>query len=431
MIVKVKSRQLDWALYFLYLISLISVVFAFRAITYLAIAAMLVVSVLKQQQATGKWINKKTWNIFFAGCVVFVLVQCLGVFYSENLGEWWWQIQVKSALLMIPLAVGSSDYLHETVRDRLMKHYIVVLVIFMTWCLAVALYKYYSGSHDSSLFLYHQLVSPFRQHAIMVSIMVFMGIAYLLEKAGKGTYLVNGIVHVAALVYCMFFILLLSSKLVIAFSVAYLCYIFFRMIKRKTVNRWTIAITTFLALVAFIIVLFTRNPISNRFYEIFADDVQMIEQPKFSPANYFNGLQFRLLEWRFVKEIMNENHAWLLGVGPGDGQAALDQKYISTNMYLGKEGTADKGFLGYNTHNQFLQSVLQSGLLGLVAYLIICWGMLQMVVQRKKAELTALTLLLIFYSTNEAVFETQYGIFIFLFFPLFTFYGTEKKRVVS
>ena len=56
-------------------------------------------------------------------------------------------------------------------------------------------------------------------------------------------------------------------------------------------------------------------------------NISFIEKDEFSPADYFNGIEFRLVSWRFAYEILNENHAWLFGVSPGDAQDMLNAKY--------------------------------------------------------------------------------------------------------
>ena len=65
-------------------------------------------------------------------------------------------------------------------------------------------------------------------------------------------------------------------------------------------------------------------------------NLKVLEMDKFNPGMYFNGIQFRLLQWRFTAEILNENDGWWIGVGPGNAQHLIDQKYISTNMYIGE-----------------------------------------------------------------------------------------------
>ena len=143
----------------------------------------------------------------------------------------------------------------------------------------------------------------------------------------------------------------------------------------------------------------------------------MVSRDKFNQGDYFNGLQFRLLQWKFVPEILNEHHRWWTGVSPGDAEFFLDQKYISANMYTGNN--AGGGFLHYNTHNEFLEAMLQTGIIGLFVLLVICFSLIKMVLLKPNMKISFVTMLLLAWLFTESAFETQYGILIFTFFPLF------------
>jgi O-antigen ligase len=148
-------------------------------------------------------------------------------------------------------------------------------------------------------------------------------------------------------------------------------------------------------------------------------DLTIVKEDKFSEGDYFNGLQFRLLQWRFVAEILNENHSWWAGVSPADARSFLDQKYISVKMYTGDPARGDRGYLIYNTHNQFLETILQTGIIGLLIFLFICYSLVKMAWQEKSRGTSCIIGLLVAWLFTESVFETQYGILIFTFFPLF------------
>lgn len=157
----------------------------------------------------------------------------------------------------------------------------------------------------------------------------------------------------------------------------------------------------------------------------------MVAQDKFNQKDYFNGLQFRLLQWRFVPEILTENKSWWLGVSPGEAQDLLNKKFISKNMYTGDPARGTRGYLIYNTHNQFLETLLQSGIIGLVVLLIICMSLVKIAAQKKDRMLSFVILLLIAWLFTESAFETQYGIIIFTFFPLFMSAGKTEKPTLS
>ena len=334
-------------------------------------------------------------------------------------------LRIQSALVFIPFFC-CSNYLKPLIFKKLMKIYIGILSAALMYCFIIALRKYFLFNSDDTIWFYHKLVSPFNQNAVLVSVLFFIGLIHLMELTGKSFYFGNKYFHFLLIFYFIFCILMLSSKLVILFSLCYFIYYF--IIKLKNSHLSIIILISIIFCIVIITVLITSNPINKRFNEIKSGNIALVQQQKFSPAIYFNGLQFRLLQWRFVTQILTENNAWLIGISSGDAQHYLDQKYISTNMYVGEPGSSNRGFLGYDTHNQFLESVLQTGIFGLFAFIFVCYGMVNLAIKRKSVELAAAVILLLLYSITESCFESQYGVLVFTFFPLFLYYGTYSDN---
>jgi O-antigen ligase len=176
----------------------------------------------------------------------------------------------------------------------------------------------------------------------------------------------------------------------------------------------------------------TDNPISRRYRELAAGDLEVVRQEKFDPGMYFNAMQLRLLEWRFGYEILKERKAWLFGVSPGDSQDLLNDKYVASNMYIGNpaEGPHRKvrGFIGYNFHNQYLETLVRSGLIGLaslVAIFVVLFADARRLGTRE-GWFVVLTLAVFF--IPEAPLTMQHGIFLFSFFPLLALYVPKNAE---
>lgn len=414
-----KDKLINPFLFFFYLCFLAGMVCAFRAVSSISIGCILATSFIKNKTDTGSFFNPRLRNSYLAACSLFFVLQIAALLYSENLQDGLKHVQIKSALLFIPLSFFCCNYLNPSRFIKLMKSWVAMLFITITWCLITAFIEYQFHQAPVTVFFYHQLVTSLGHHAVQFSIIIFAALIYLLYIAGQGEYLFNKVIHAGIVAYFIGAILLLSSKLVILFLVVYLIYFLFTIIKKNTSVKFTIAIVTVAGILISSAILFTNNPVSRRFNDIMHGSITIVRQTRFSPENYFNGVQFRLLQWRFVKEIMQENNAWLTGVSPADAQTLLNKKYIATNMYTGQPGSADHGFLGYNTHNQFLESLLQTGIIGLLIFIFICFEMVRMAVRQKNSLLTAIVIMLLAYTFNESVFETQYGLVIFTFLPLF------------
>lgn len=294
----------------------------------------------------------------------------------------------------------------------------VIVAAVAIYCLCHAGWNYFRTTNPS-FFFYHRLVEPVKGHAIYFSVLVFIALLFLLGDYERNSFGFGKSIPLSLIIFLSVFLFCLSSKLVIVFYFLYLLFYFIRLLKNKSINRFLLIAFSILFIAGSAIVLTTRNPVSRRFYDILKGDVGVIGREKFNPGMYFNGIQFRLLQWKFTAEILNENRSWLTGVGPGNAQHFLDQKYISTNMYIGDPARGDHGFLGYNTHNQFLETLLKTGIPGLAALLFICIALIKIGRQKKKRELSFIIALLLTWLLTESVLERQYGIVIMTFFPLF------------
>jgi O-antigen ligase len=379
------------------------------------------------------FIRNRRVNYFVTGCVIFYILQLIGYFYSHDKSFGILQIEVKITLLFIPLALYYSPYLNNAFRKKLMPYYILLLTLVMLICLGIAMKKYLVG-HDSSVYFYYALVSPFGLHAIYVSIFTFVGLVYLLERTRHQSYIINRLFHFFIISCFILFIVLLASKLVIIFSFVSILIYSVLILKKTGSVKEGFAIAVSAGIIMISILMITHNPIRSRFRDIFIGNIDVIEKDQYSPADYFNGIQFRLLQWKLVSEILTEQHAWVAGVSPGDAQDLLDSKYASLHMYTGDRSSKSHGYLRYNTHNQFLESVLQSGLIGLSVFLLICAGLIRMMIENDNTEFRLTCTLVLIYCFLESICQTQYGVLIFTFFPLFLYCTTAndiKKKFTN
>ena len=410
-----KSQKIPVVLlYIFYIAFFIGLIFSFRAVSSISIGLLFLTALIKNKLEYGYFYLKNINSLFLSGCIALYLLQFIALLYTSNMAEGWHHIQLKSALLFVPLAVAGTDFLNKTSRNKLLSWYCFLLFTASVYCL-VAAFTRYIHSHNITTFFYYELVSPYSHHPVYFSILLFIALAFLMESVQKKFIVLNNFFHYSLIVFFSFILFLLSSKLILTFFSFYTIYYILFFGKK---NILMILLISSLSIAGSLVII-TNNPVSRRFHDLVNDDLSILKQDRFDPGTYFNGLQFRLLQWRLVPEILTEKSSWLLGVAPGDAQAVLNKKYIEKNMYLGETWRGDHGFLGYNTHNQFLQSLLQNGILGLFAFLMIFLAILNMLWERKERILSFVTILLLLYSFLESIFETQYGILLFLFFPLF------------
>ena len=412
-----KEKLLSTLLFFFYLALLASLVFSWRAVSSAGLGLILLAGILQTKIARKNFFLHSLYSAFFISCLLLFLLTCVALFYTNNMHEGLSQVQKKTGIAVIPLALFASHWFLEQEKfSRLMDYFTLLIFLGCLICLINAGFIFFD-SGKASVFFYHDLVKPLKQHAIQFSILVFFVLLYLLEDAGMNRIL-TGKWPVALVFFFSVMLILLSSKLILLVYFVYLLYFIFR---KQKLDSGKFAFLLVFLLLAVTVLLSTSNPFSARFRSLFSGNKGLFLQEKFNPGTYFNGIQFRLLQWRLTGEILNENKAWLYGVGAGDAQDHLNKKYEQKNMYLGEPGLPKQGYWNYHTHNQFLQTLLQNGLAGLLA-LLVFWMALAVCAKKSNSRgLQVFVLMLFLYCFSDAPLETQYGMLLLIFLPLFSY----------
>ncbi len=399
---------------------------AFRSLVSISTIGMFVLALSYFRMKTGRWWNISFFNFFTLGCFLYFTVQTIALLYTRNIESGRFIFQTNLGLIALPVAVFYSDLVDTESWGRMMKWYTLILLLTTTIAISHAFYLFFQTG-STNFFFYHPLVLIYSDHAIQFSILVFIGILFLVEEFDRLMYLKNRKWIVFLLIYFSVFLFLLTSKLIITIYFLYIIYLV--VFTRKLLANRSHRIIAMAAIVTILVLfMFTNSPLRRRMMDDVTGNFSLIKQDKFKPGDYFNGVQFRLISWRFVYEILNENHRWLLGVSPGDAQDILDKKYKELNMYTGDSTGIGKGYLIYHTHNQFLQALLETGIPGLASFMLICAGMIKLAASSADRSMIVLTILLLCYCFSDAVLKTQYGMILFIFFPLFLFKGRQNPE---
>ena len=412
-----KQSKAGLITYLLYLLFLVSLIFSFRAVTSMTIAGIMITGIIIKVFTKPVAVQNRYRLYFVVGCSVLFLLSVVAILYTKDVHEGWNSARIKTGLLIVPLAVYLSPIPDANLLRKLLFHYCLLLTVASIYCIGYAFARYHE-SGSNSVFFYHSLVKPISQHAIYFSLMVMFGLIFLFEAIKRNPILYSRTLHLYLISLLSIFLILLSSKLIISFYLAFLFYILLQMLKGNRTSGVVNTSLIALVIISIVLIFSIPNPVSRRFYDIVRGNIGIVRQDSFKPGDYFNGLQFRLLQWRFVPEILTENGRWWIGVSPGDAQSYLNEKYLSKNMYSGDPAKGSRGYLIYNTHNQFLQTLLQSGIVGFIILIATCFCMLKMAMVQKSRLSIFVTIALLAWLFTESPFETQYGIVIFTFFSM-------------
>jgi O-antigen ligase len=203
------------------------------------------------------------------------------------------------------------------------------------------------------------------------------------------------------------FIILLSSRM--AIIVLGLCLII-AIIKNAHERKRESALQA-VVLVSVIILVLWLNPVSK---------FRMIEEPTLTEYQLnqetiaWNSVNYRLLEWKASLTVIWKTP--IVGIGPAAAQGAMNEFYRRFN------GSTVN--VNYNAHNQYLQTWMEYGLIGLIA-LLAC---LFIPLFQGHIERTHVAFILIFsvICLTESLLERQKGIVFFTFFQSLVMCSQKK-----
>jgi O-antigen ligase len=402
------------SIFIILLISLLSLSFSVRFLNSIMIGVMfLMVFVSSDRKLILKKAIQDPYIVFF---ILLFLLQLVGLLYTEDISNGWKEVTRKASFIAIPLFFCCFDLIKSKDAYKLLLYFSISLVLTSLFCIIIAFITYYR-TRDISVFFYHKLVEPANHHAVLFSFFILFCMIYWLEAGIKQTISKrNKRAIVSMVIFFMIMIFLLSSKLTIVLAILIcLYYLISSIAKYKTHNLTFIFIGSLLAII--ITIVSTDNIIKQRFENLVSGNSKLYSQKSFDAGTSFNGLQFRLLTWRFTYEILSEKKTWIMGVSPGDAQHELNDKYLKTGMYLG-DGKKDTGFLNFNCHNLFLQIMLESGILGVIILFGIIFSFFVLIVKYRSRYALIYFLSILAFCMSESMLSAHYTILLFIFFPL-------------
>jgi O-antigen ligase len=199
-----------------------------------------------------------------------------------------------------------------------------------------------------------------------------------------------------------FFLILAGSKMIITLTLIIYAVLFVR--SKKSI---------FIALFG-VICLALFPPIQNRFKEIVnLNDIGIVKEKVIKDVNdpRVNGLTLRLLIWQETIKTVNTFPKFLVGIGLDDAaDEALKVNLVNRGLEKYKR---------YSTHNQFLNTYMRTGVLGLFILILLVGSTFYTAIRKKNKMLLIMIVMFTFAMLTESVFQRVLGIYFFTTVLLF------------
>lgn len=315
-------------------------------------------------------------------------IQSISFFLSSNYVE-----ASKKLILFLVFPLLFSFFPRKQINVDLVFRYLLCGVVLML------VYTFLRSAYDI-IFLNQrydygrgpEILLRYTPHHVYLSLFVITTIIVLINQIGRNLISFTNI-YIVPFLFITLFLLPSRTALLIAIIIIPLCTIIF--LKGKYSFKHIIIFTTILLLVSIIglSIDFTRDKLLYAYYELF--NVPTAEKP-------FYGITSRQKIWETCFNLINRTP--LLGFGIGDTQEVLNAAYL-------KNGFTD--VVNLNAHNQYLQNILQYGLLlSSIIVFIFLWIILKLIMYKEWLLVWLWIIILLFFAT-ESMLNRQWGVAYF------------------
>jgi O-antigen ligase len=281
------------------------------------------------------------------------------------------------------------------------------IIVVCAICL-VRSYIEYRHTGNTLLFFYHYLGYQMGLNAIYLSNYCIACITWVLYYkfiyAGPKPFKLSMILTIIICFYFFLMVFLLSSKMSTVILIAMLLFLTLYIGYRKKVFYKSLLVIAIIGTAAALLA-------NNLYYFHWRIEVTKLKEYS-GPGDNQNGLAARIFIWHSALNLIKEKP--VLGYGLKGAEDELIKQYQSRRFEI---GIPDK----YNSHNQYMETTLKSGIIGLALMLAIFIIPLLEGIRQKKLLLVLMVIHFMIVSLVEGTLEMQQEIIFYCFF-IFAFY---------
>lgn len=326
-------------------------------------------------------------------------VPLLGSVYSDDLIHVLKELKMKSPFLLLPLVIFSVPL--KNCRKFTLNHYIIGLVAASILALSKA--WYFKFNQLGEYLFYDRFAEFLNRHTTYYALFVVVGLLWLLwlflhEKA-------NRILIFCATLLLVYMLYLLSVRI----SIVALLFGSLLIILGAPLKLWQ-KISIFIIIPGLFLSAYLTPNFQNRF------------DPSTTDTTEIHDLDYRQLHWKSVWETITHNNIWI-GNGTNAHRDFLYQKYRDYELTAGYKNE-------YNAHNQYLETMLDFGIIGLIIFVGLLLYLLRVFIQQKDYFALSIFSVFLIFMITESLLQRTNGIVLFAFLmPFFLSLNTNKMKI--
>ncbi len=345
------------------------------------------------------------------------ILYILGFLYSSQIEE-----TFKFIIRILPIVAFSLIFgflVRGKMKTQVLKVTLIVYITSLLISLISVHFRLYSSSNTLSDWEYRQVFESLTGvHGTYYSLWLGMGILILIYETLSrisDTLRITILLSTVVTLYFFYWQLKIGARLPLTITLILAMLLFLKNIKSVRVRIIIIVLPIFMG----IFLLALRPNYIKRFEDISKYDFSLpegdyhIKQSKITNEQIRNGIYF--CSFRLIKE------NWLIGYGIGNVNDKLQECYksnIKSNVY---------SIFKFNSHNQYINVLLSSGIFGLALFLISVLFPLFLAYSRLNYLFLSFSILLITSMLTENILSRHDGVLFYSFFTTIFIYLKEDS----
>lgn len=367
-------------------------------------------SIIWYFQASNKTkITKETKLIFFL-LLSYYLVNLIGLPFSSNLKNALRHLEVKLPFIAFPLIFLLTNGVKWKLDQILLLFASSAIVLSIVIWSSIGYNMYVNHEHVNNYnFFIRSAFSFLTIHVIYAGTYIGTAILILISLRDKR---INLIIKLASISFLLFTLIFITSRGPLIYLSIVLVVFYFKSYLQKPKQLIILCASALLGIFLIFQIPFARDKFADTLSSLkLLNESHLTERG----ANYHkSNLRFQF--WSSAQNRIKESP--IFGYGTGDAQLELRKEYI-------KEGLSE--YLNYNAHNQYLQTLLEQGLVGIITLLIPFMLILFFAKRENKKVILAITTYFLFCFLTESYLLRQNGTMLISFFlTLFLFHLTNR-----